>query len=220
MSSVSPKIHFGLAENTEIDRIVIEWPDGKETELKNLKSNQHLKVIYEKESELPTNSKNKILPKKFETLVQQSPFIHRENSYDDFKEEILLPHKNSTLGPALAVGDLNGDDLEDYVVGGAIGQPAGIYVQQKTGNFEKINVPIFEKDKFYEDLGIALIDAEMPIVVIASKKGNYEKVVSNIQEVKARGGRLIAIVTEGDKTVKELADYYICLLYTSDAADE
>jgi glucosamine--fructose-6-phosphate aminotransferase (isomerizing) len=56
---------------------------------------------------------------------------------------------------------------------------------------------------------IALIDDEMPIVVIATKKGNYDKVVSNIQEVKARGGRLIAIVTQGDKTVKELADYCI-----------
>jgi len=56
---------------------------------------------------------------------------------------------------------------------------------------------------------IALIDDEMPIVVIATKKGNYEKVVSNIQEVKARGGRLIAIVTEGDKTVKGIADYCI-----------
>ena len=56
---------------------------------------------------------------------------------------------------------------------------------------------------------IALIDDDMPIVVIATKKGNYDKIVSNIQEVKARGGRLIAIVTEGDKTVKELADYCI-----------
>ena len=56
---------------------------------------------------------------------------------------------------------------------------------------------------------IALIDDDMPIVVIATKKGNYEKVLSNIQEVKARGGRLIAIVTEGDKSVKELADYCI-----------
>jgi glucosamine--fructose-6-phosphate aminotransferase (isomerizing) len=56
---------------------------------------------------------------------------------------------------------------------------------------------------------IALIDSEMPIVVIATKKGNYDKVVSNIQEVKARGGRLIAIVTEGDIIVKELADYCI-----------
>ena len=56
---------------------------------------------------------------------------------------------------------------------------------------------------------IALIDEEMPIVVIATKTGNYEKVVSNIQEVKARGGRLIAIVSKGDITVKELADFVI-----------
>ena len=56
---------------------------------------------------------------------------------------------------------------------------------------------------------IALIDEQMPIVVLATRKGNYEKVVCNIQEVKARGGRLIAIVTEGDKTVKEIADYCI-----------
>ncbi len=56
---------------------------------------------------------------------------------------------------------------------------------------------------------IALIDEKMPIVVLATRKGNYEKVVSNIQEVKARGGRLIAIVTEGDKTVKDIADYCI-----------
>jgi glucosamine--fructose-6-phosphate aminotransferase (isomerizing) len=56
---------------------------------------------------------------------------------------------------------------------------------------------------------IALIDDDMPIVVIATKKGNYDKVVSNIQEVKSRGGRLIAIVTEGDTTVKEVADYCI-----------
>jgi len=56
---------------------------------------------------------------------------------------------------------------------------------------------------------IALIDEEMPIVVIATRKDNYQKVVSNIQEVKARGGKLIAIVTEGDIEVKEIADYCI-----------
>ena len=56
---------------------------------------------------------------------------------------------------------------------------------------------------------IALIDDKMPIVVIATRKGNYDKIVSNIQEVKARGGRLIAVVTKGDKTVKDLADYCI-----------
>ncbi len=56
---------------------------------------------------------------------------------------------------------------------------------------------------------IALIDENMPIVVIATKKGHYEKVVSNIQEIKSRKGKIIAIVTEGDTSVKELADHVI-----------
>jgi glucosamine--fructose-6-phosphate aminotransferase (isomerizing) len=56
---------------------------------------------------------------------------------------------------------------------------------------------------------IALIDENMPIVVVATKDGHYEKVVSNIQEIKSRKGKIIAIVMEGDKTVKELADHCI-----------
>jgi glucosamine--fructose-6-phosphate aminotransferase (isomerizing) len=56
---------------------------------------------------------------------------------------------------------------------------------------------------------IALIDEEMPVFVIATKGASYEKVVSNIQEVKARKGKIIAIVTEGDEQVKEMADYTI-----------
>ena len=56
---------------------------------------------------------------------------------------------------------------------------------------------------------IALIDENMPIVVIATKKGHYEKVVSNIQEIKSRKGKIIGIVTEGDKQVKDLADHVI-----------
>ncbi len=56
---------------------------------------------------------------------------------------------------------------------------------------------------------IALIDKEMPVVVVATNKGTYDKVISNIQEVKARKGKIIAIVTKGDKTVKELADFVL-----------
>nr|WP_294790514.1 glutamine--fructose-6-phosphate transaminase (isomerizing) [uncultured Mucilaginibacter sp.] len=64
---------------------------------------------------------------------------------------------------------------------------------------------------------IALIDAELPVVFIATKNSSYEKVVSNIQEVKARGGRVIAIVTEGDTDVKGMADYVIEIPATNDA---
>ena len=56
---------------------------------------------------------------------------------------------------------------------------------------------------------IALIDENMPVVVVAINKGHYEKTVSNIQEIKSRKGKIIAIVTEGDETVKALADHVI-----------
>lgn len=64
---------------------------------------------------------------------------------------------------------------------------------------------------------IALIDKNMPIVVIATKRGHYEKVVSNIQEIKSRKGKIIGIVTEGDVTVKELADHVIEVPETLDS---
>lgn len=64
---------------------------------------------------------------------------------------------------------------------------------------------------------IALIDEKMPVVVIAPKQGHYDKVVSNIQEIKSRSGKIIAVVTKGDKQVKELADHVIEIPETSDA---
>lgn len=64
---------------------------------------------------------------------------------------------------------------------------------------------------------IALIDEQMPVVVIATRKGHYEKVVSNIQEIKSRSGKIIAIVTEGDDTVKNLADHVIEVPETSES---
>ena len=64
---------------------------------------------------------------------------------------------------------------------------------------------------------IALIDENMPIFVIATNKGHYDKVVSNIQEIKSRSGKIIAIVTEGDVTVKEIADYVIEIPETEEA---
>jgi glucosamine--fructose-6-phosphate aminotransferase (isomerizing) len=64
---------------------------------------------------------------------------------------------------------------------------------------------------------IALIDEDLPVIFIATKNSSYEKVVSNIQEVKARGGKIIAIVTEGDTEVRDMADYVIEIPQTDDA---
>jgi glucosamine--fructose-6-phosphate aminotransferase (isomerizing) len=64
---------------------------------------------------------------------------------------------------------------------------------------------------------IALIDDQMPVVIIAPKQGHYDKIVSNIQEIKSRSGIIIAVVTKGDTQVRELADYIIEIPETSDA---
>ncbi|KAF9659053.1 glutamine--fructose-6-phosphate transaminase (isomerizing) [Tenacibaculum sp. Mcav3-52] len=64
---------------------------------------------------------------------------------------------------------------------------------------------------------IALIDENMPVFVIATSRGHYEKVVSNIQEIKSRSGKIVAIVTEGDETVKEIADHVIEIPDTEEA---
>ena len=63
---------------------------------------------------------------------------------------------------------------------------------------------------------IALVDEEMPVVFIATKRGNYEKIVSNIQEIKSRKGRIMSVVTEGDVTVRELSDYCFVIPDTRD----
>lgn len=64
---------------------------------------------------------------------------------------------------------------------------------------------------------IALIDEQMPVIVIAPKQGHYDKIVSNIQEIKSRSGKIIAVVTKGDVQVRELADHVIEIPETSDA---
>jgi glucosamine--fructose-6-phosphate aminotransferase (isomerizing) len=64
---------------------------------------------------------------------------------------------------------------------------------------------------------IALIDHQMPVVVVAPRDGTYAKIVSNVQEVKARGGRVIAVVTDGDEEITALADHVFTIPETIDA---
>ena len=160
LSSVSPRIHFGIGISAKIDEVIVKWPDGAESKLENTKLNTYNTIKYNDQDLSFKVKKGESISKQFETVIQKDPFIHDENLHNDFKDEVLLPHKNSTLGPALAVGDLNNDKLEDYIIGGAISQPTSMYIQQKKGTFTKYKVPVFVEDKFYEDLGIQIFDAD------------------------------------------------------------
>ena len=161
LSSVSPLVHFGLGATQKVDSILVKWSNGSLTKLQNIKANQRLTINYDSTKPINLKSEGEIVQqKRFQTLDTTNLFKHQENPFDDFAKEILLPHKNSTLGPSLAIGDLNGDGLDDYIAGGSIGQPSAAYVQDNTGNFEILPIPDFIDDKYYEDLGIVIFDAD------------------------------------------------------------
>ncbi len=88
------------------------------------------------------------------------PFTHHENNFVDFNVQPLLPRMYSTMGPALAMGDVNGDGLNDLYAGGAKDQPGELLIGNKQGAFTSANQPAFLKDRACEDVDAVFFDAD------------------------------------------------------------
>ncbi len=160
-SSVAPELHFGVAKDKTIDEVKVVWTSGKVQKLYNVKVNQTL-IFKEQDAkeEVAENSKTLAKPHLFATENGVFPsYKHEENKYDDFKDQVLLPHKMSTFGPAIAVGDLNKDGLEDYFIGGSATYAGKVFLQTNTGFVEK-NIKALEEDKSSEDAGALIFDAD------------------------------------------------------------
>lgn len=159
-SSVDPIIHFGLDSVRIIDRLEIEWPDGKYQVLKNVTANQLLKLSYRQASHRPpvqpTISLVPMLEEVTDTL--NIYYEHQEDHYVDFKAQPLIPHQHSKGGPGIAIGEVNSDGLDDFYVGGASGYPGYLYLQQTSGLFE---AKPFNKDSGAEDMGSLFFDADL-----------------------------------------------------------
>ncbi len=161
-SSVEPIFQVGLGPKTKVDEVAVEWPGGKHQILTQVNGNQRLviDIAQAKPGRLPRKTTAESVY--FETAKKTDTpiFKHTENDFEDFNSERLLPHRFSNLGPSLAVGDVNADGLEDFFIGGAMGQPAAVFIQNQQGKFDKTAQPAFDLDAKYEDTGSLFFDAD------------------------------------------------------------
>lgn len=160
-SSSDPVMHFGLGRIKTIDSLRIIWPNWDTQKLVHI-SDDTLLTLNQRDAHGKWNYTRPKINTVFREINPQKlgiDFEHKEDQFNDFKFEPLLPHKLSTEGPKIAVADVNHDGLQDFYVGGARGQAGVLYVQQKNGRFKKMNEPAFDADKDKEDIGALFFDA-------------------------------------------------------------
>ncbi len=159
ISSVEPILHFGLG-NARPLKVEVTWYDGSITLVDNPAPNEMLTIAFTEREE--STEVKEHLSTIFQDVTDQVglSFEHRENEFDDFSREVLLPHKMSQTGPALAVGDVDGDDLQDVFVGGAKGQAASLFIQRSSGKFEAQQPGLWEGQKDFEDVDAVFFDAD------------------------------------------------------------
>jgi len=156
MSTSERLAHFGLGQAATIDEIKVVWSDGKTSNLRNVAANQELVINYKsaKGQHTYASSTSSVF-----SPVDLGNIAHVENNYNDFKREVLLPYKTSTLGPALASADVNGDGLEDFYLGSSAGNPSMICINKGNGAFESKTI-YFANDAASEDGGALFVDVD------------------------------------------------------------
>jgi len=185
-SSVSPVIHIGLGKYQYIDELQVIWPDGMQQKIHKIKADQLISLQY---GDATKGDSVRVTIPHFRdiTAVSGIDFVHREDNFDDFKSEPLLPYRYSRQGPALAAGDVNQDGLDDFFIGNGSGFEAALYIQTRQGTFKKQDGP-WVADSKYEDTGALMFDAD-------------------------GDNRTDIYVVSGDNDIMKKEDYYIDRLY-------
>ena len=155
-SSVSPYLNFGIGTDQTIKSIKVVWSNGNSEELKNPKINSIIEfdILNSKSMSKMKTDESKLYFENVDVVKHK----HNENEYNDYKKEILLPHENSRLGPGIAIGDINGDKIDDFVVGGAKDQPTAFYIQKSDGSFYSKSFTFSKEHAKYEDMDMILED--------------------------------------------------------------
>lgn len=159
-SSSDHQMVFGLGDKAAIDSVKIIWPDDKMQVLKNQKADQTLTLDYTNANQLF----KEIIPIKTPVFSDISSialsYTHTESNFQDYDRDVLLKQKYSTQGPAMAVGDVNSDGLDDLYLGGSAGQAKQLFIQQKNGKFTESKQIDFGMDVTTENTDALFFDAD------------------------------------------------------------
>ena len=197
-SSVAPELLFGLGKRTVIDSLIVIWPNQRMEVRVKQKTNQLL-TLNQADAHLDGSTYHYTLPGgpllfTDVTKADTIPYKHHENKeYFDYVREPLMPFQVSTEGPHLAIGDVNGDGLDDMYAGGAKWQAGSLLIQQPSGKFNPVAQPDFVRDSTYEDVDAAFFDVDgdkdLDLYVVSGGNEFYNKMPEQFDRLYLNDGR-------------------------------
>ncbi|MEM7367266.1 MAG: VCBS repeat-containing protein [Bacteroidota bacterium] len=155
-SSVEPLLHIGLGSAEQVEELRIQWPDGTHQNIGSVEGDTLLAISYQVDDSIRLARPS--IP--FFTSDSSISYQHQENSFNDFDRELLLHRYLSTEGPAMAIGDVNGDGLQDVFIGGAKGQSGQLFLQTLTGSMMPSHLLDLDQDKESEEVDATFFDAD------------------------------------------------------------
>lgn len=166
LSTMENAAHFGLGAVEKVDSLQIFWPDGKSQLLLDVKADQTITLKYGDAKNTTQEINQELQLATHQTLFKEVSadynirFRHQEEDRIDFNLQRTLPHKYTQGGPGIAVGDVNGDGLDDFYVGGAAGKKGTLFMQNQSGRFTESPGNISNLEKSGEERGVLLFDAD------------------------------------------------------------
>ncbi|WP_372973800.1 CRTAC1 family protein [Muriicola sp.] len=159
-SSMDYTMTIGLGKTTKIDSLRVIWPDDRTQKLTDIGTNQTLSLSYDESLKKYIAPKPERIVPYLQEITENVLVAHREDNYNDFDYEGLIYKLLSEEGPALAVGDIDGDGNEDLFIGGAAGQPGTIYKHLGKGKVRPLSQRVLLEDMDFEDTAAAFFDAD------------------------------------------------------------